>query len=229
MQWSRMAAGLALAAVLLLGTRERVAAHATYERSDPPAETIVPTAPAVLQVWFTEGVRSQGSRLEVLDAAGNRVDGGDGRVDLNDPDRKRMLVSLPPLPDGVYTVRWVAVSADDDHEASGSFRFGVGVNTVLPPLHASHPAPRLEIGEVTVNGAEVRLHVHVHGMSVGLGPDEGHLHVYVDGTMAQMVYWPEVVLTDVPSGSHEVRVVLTNNAHEDWDPPVQATTTIEVP
>jgi hypothetical protein len=66
-------------------------------------------------------------------------------------------------------------------------------------------------------------------MSIGLGPDEGHLHVYLDGTMAQMVYWPEVVLTDVPSGTHELRVVLTNNAHEGWDPPVQATTTIEVP
>src|SRR5581483_2617754 len=82
------------------------------------------------------GVRNQGSSLQVMDAAGNRVDNNDGQVDLQNPDRQRMFVTLPPLPDGVYTVRWVTVSADDGDQAEGTFRFGVGADTVLPPQGA---------------------------------------------------------------------------------------------
>ena len=66
-----------------------------------------------------------------MDASGNRVDGGDSRVDLADPDRKLMRVSLPALPDGVYTVNWRTLSATDGGEATGSIRFGVGAATVL--------------------------------------------------------------------------------------------------
>ena len=129
----RVLAGLSLAATLLLGAPRGASAHARFDHSDPASESVVPTAPTQLQAWFTEGVRNQGSTLQVMDAGGNRVDNNDGQVDLNDPDRKRMWVTLPALPDGVYTVRWVTVSADDGDEAEGTFRFGVGANTVLPP------------------------------------------------------------------------------------------------
>jgi copper transport protein len=129
----RLAAGLSLATTLLLGAPRDAAAHARYERSDPAAESVVPTAPAQLQAWFTQGVRNQGSSLQVTDAAGNRVDNNDGQVDLNDPDRKRMWITLQALPDGVYTVSWVTISADDGDQAEGTFRFGVGADTALPP------------------------------------------------------------------------------------------------
>lgn len=55
-------------------------------------------------------------------------DGGavaaEGRTDLDDVERGRMLTTLPDaLPPGNYTVNWVAVSNDDKQETSGSFRF----------------------------------------------------------------------------------------------------------
>ncbi|HLH23336.1 MAG TPA: copper resistance protein CopC [Chloroflexota bacterium] len=265
----RVLAGLSLATMMLIGAPRAASAHARYDHSDPAGDSVVPTAPTQVQAWFTEGVRSQGSSLQVTDAAGNRVDNNDGQVDLNDPDRKRMFVSLPPLPDGVYTVNWVTVSADDGDQAEGSFRFGVGVNTVLPPLPAGGPVPTISIANTTVNGHEVRLHVNVEGATLGMPASgdmdmsaggmanmsqdvmnggagqpgmaaggmatapgalpQGHLHVYVDGVMLQMVYQPDVVLTDVPSGTHQVRVELSNNAHQDWNPPVMATTTVVVP
>jgi copper transport protein len=129
------AQGSLLALLLLLGALPRpVEAHARYDRSDPPADGIVAVAPSELRVWFTEEVRTQGSSLQVVDASGNQVDRGDARVDLNDPDRKLMRVSLAPLADGVYTVTWQAVSATDGHSSDGTFRFGVGASTVLPPL-----------------------------------------------------------------------------------------------
>jgi hypothetical protein len=156
----------------------------------------------------------------------------------------------------------VTISADDGDQAEGTFRFGVGASTILPPLPASGPVPTLTIAHTTVNGHEVRMDVDVEGATLGMptggdmemsaggmGGDmdhdamdggsgmpmtagalpQGHLHVYVDGVMLQMVYQPNIVLTDVPSGSHQIRVELSNNAHQDWDPPVMATTSVMVP
>jgi hypothetical protein len=40
---------------------------------------------------------------------------------------------------------------------------------------------------------------------------------------------PDITLVDVPSGAHEIRVELSNNMHQDWNPPVMATTTVVVP
>jgi hypothetical protein len=184
------------------------------------------------------------------------VDAGDSRVDLNDPDRKRMFVSLGQLADGVYTVNWRTVSADDGDAADGSFRFGVGANTVLPPLPGAGPAPRITIETASVSGRDVRVRVGLQGvilrddMAAGMdqggmdqgqmaasggasmaqgGTPEGHLHVYVDGTMLQMVSQPDITLSDVPAGTHEIRVELSDIQHRDWNPPVVATTTIVVP
>jgi methionine-rich copper-binding protein CopC len=127
----RITAGLTLALLGCLMAPQLVGAHARYDRSDPPADTVVVAAPQQLRVWFTQELVTRGSSLQVVDAAGNRVDQGDSRVDLNDPDRKLMLVSLMPLADGVYTVNWRSVSAEDGDDAEGSFRFGVGAGTTL--------------------------------------------------------------------------------------------------
>jgi methionine-rich copper-binding protein CopC len=159
MRYLRLVAGLLVALALAPLTPLPAYAHARPDRADPPIEGVVPTAPAVLQVWFGEGVTASGSSLQVVDGAGNRVDAGDSRVDLNDPDRKRMLVSLGQLADGVYTVNWRTLSADDGDAAEGSFRFGVGATTVLPPLPAAGPAPRISIETATVSGRDVRVRV----------------------------------------------------------------------
>ena len=91
---------------------------------------MVASVPFVLRAWFTQGLMSR-STLTVLDENGLQVDLGDGRVDLNDPDRTVMLVSLPALPIGVYTVRWSTVSTEDGSTDSGRFSFGVA--TPPPP------------------------------------------------------------------------------------------------
>ncbi|HYU18623.1 MAG TPA: copper resistance CopC family protein [Chloroflexota bacterium] len=101
-------------------------AHARYDHSDPPAGSMVDGAPFVLKAWFTQEMMSRSS-LMVVDETGTQVDLGDGRVDLDDPDRKVMLVSLPGLPTGVYTVKWMTISAEDGDDADGTFAFGVGV------------------------------------------------------------------------------------------------------
>jgi copper transport protein len=103
--------------------------HATFVRSEPPANTRVEDAPPRLRVWFNEAVEPRFSRLEVLDAAGRRVDSGDSRRVPGEP--AALEVSLPALPLGLYVVAWETLSAVDGHVTRGSFSLAIGV---IPPV-----------------------------------------------------------------------------------------------
>ena len=136
-----LAAPLAGLAILALGATPAWA-HARYERSDPQAGTMVDPSPAVLRAWFTQELMLR-SGIAVTDQAGNQVDLGDGRVDQDDPDRKSMIVSLPPLPYGVYWVYYLTASAEDGDEETGFFSFGVGVT---PPAASTATPAAADIG-----------------------------------------------------------------------------------
>lgn len=104
-----------------------VSGHAEYDHSDPAADAVLAAAPTQVQIWFTQELfRREGTnKLEVYDAADQRVDLDD--VAIDDDDRTLLRVSLPPsLPHGRYTVRWQALSAEDGHEGQGEFTFTVG-------------------------------------------------------------------------------------------------------
>lgn len=103
-----------------------VGAHAEYQRSEPPADGVVPQAPARVDVWFTQELfRQAGANvIEVTGPDGARVDTGD--VVLDDADRHHLSVGLrPDLPPGRYTVAWRNLSADDGDPHDGSFAFTV--------------------------------------------------------------------------------------------------------
>ncbi|HYU18624.1 MAG TPA: copper resistance protein CopC [Chloroflexota bacterium] len=138
----RLFGGPVLAVSLAVAGAVEVQAHSEYDRSEPAAGATVAAAPASVQVWFTETLRSRGSTLEVVNERGDRVDNGDARVDTSDPDRKRMVVTLrSDLSPGVYTVRWQTVSADDGDEAEGRFAFGIAVP--VPAATAGGPSGQL--------------------------------------------------------------------------------------
>lgn len=116
--------------LLLLLSSHRLArlafAHADYDHADPAADAVLTTAPTQVRIWFTQELfRRQGmNSIEVYAADGARQDLGDTAID--DDDRTLMMVSLAPaLPDGVYTVRWHSLSAEDGHEGAGEFTFTV--------------------------------------------------------------------------------------------------------
>jgi methionine-rich copper-binding protein CopC len=121
---SLLAVGLAIG--LFVASFGGASAHSRYDHSDPVAGSVVDGTPFVLHAYFSQELM-KASTLQVMDDAGTQVDLGDGHVDLDDPDRKVMLVSLPDLQEGVYTVHWTAQSAEDGHTASGHFTFGVGI------------------------------------------------------------------------------------------------------
>ena len=121
-------AGLALLAALLLvaGSARGAAAHANFERSDPPANSILETAPAQIKVWFTEEPETQFSELQVFDSSRQRVDRDDTKSVAGDP--RALAISLPDLAPGTYTVVWKTLSTVDGHVTRGAFAFTVGLD-----------------------------------------------------------------------------------------------------
>lgn len=116
-----------VAAMLVLGVLSagRVSAHAELDRSNPEANATVKGSPAQIEIWFTEEI-AEGSKIEVANAAGDKATAGDAKLDLFDPDRKHLTVELKPnLPDGVYTVDWTSISAEDGDTESGTFTFAI--------------------------------------------------------------------------------------------------------
>jgi methionine-rich copper-binding protein CopC len=134
---------LVLGTALLATSATETLAHARYDRSEPPAGSTLDGTPFVLKAWFTQELMSRSS-IVVHDAAGTQVDLGDGRVDLDDPDRKVMLVSLPQLSPGSYQVTWTTLSAEDGDEDTGTFAFDVAATasaaSVTSPTMASKGA-----------------------------------------------------------------------------------------
>jgi copper transport protein len=124
-RWPAFAPALLLVglALLALASAAPAWAHATYVRSDPPSGGQLST-PGRIRVVFTEDVDAGFSELQVLDSARRRVDQRDTSAVQGDP--KALVVSVPRLPDGTYTVAWKTLSAVDGHTIRGAFPLVVG-------------------------------------------------------------------------------------------------------
>lgn len=141
--------------VALLFAAPSVLAHANLLRSDPPANSAQKTSPTRVRLWFSETTEPSFTTISVVDKSGAQLDKRDShRV----PDEKdAMEVSVPELPQGLYTVLWKALSAVDGHVTTGSFSFTVGdvplsesspreiMALVDNALAASAPPPLFEI------------------------------------------------------------------------------------
>jgi copper transport protein len=120
------------AIALLLGLFPRsVFAHAQFVRSNPSANSSLPAGkpPVQIQVWFSEPVEPNFSKIEVFDKDGKKVDKNDSQVPPGDP--YSIAVTLPlTLPDGPYTVSYRNVSKEDGHPVQGNFSFLVGAGAL---------------------------------------------------------------------------------------------------
>ena len=113
-------------------------AHANQERSQPAPNSVQEEPPDRVVIWLTEPIEAGFSEIQVLDSQGSRVDNRDSAVDSNDPTV--MSVTLPPLPNGTYTVAWRNLSTVDGHTVRNTFVFSVG-----EPISGVSPAPETEV------------------------------------------------------------------------------------
>ncbi|MDP9368530.1 MAG: copper resistance protein CopC [Chloroflexota bacterium] len=141
---------LLLSLSVVAGPRS-AAAHAEPDAAVPAMGTVVATAPKVVKVHFSEEANPIFTVLTVVDAAGTRVDQGNSAVDLSDPERRWVTVSLrPDLGDGGYTVRWLTRSFVDGHRTEGSVTFTIETPAATPSssdrtggIPAADATPRL--------------------------------------------------------------------------------------
>jgi methionine-rich copper-binding protein CopC len=104
----RLATVTAIALLLLLPAG--VLAHAELDVPTPADGATVEGTPDTVEGTFTQDMRSEGSSLQLRDAAGTLV--GEGGVDEADP-RRMAIDSVPELAPGEYEVRWTTFSAED--------------------------------------------------------------------------------------------------------------------
>jgi copper transport protein len=141
-------AGLLLAWIGLLGVAQLAAAgaataHAELVSTTPPDGARLATAPAEVELTFTEAVRLVDGGVRLLDDSG-------AEVSTVDPTADGDTVRWPmpgDLPDGRYLANWRVVSADG-HPVAGAFAFGVGV--AAEPVGADTSTERVAPWQVLV-------------------------------------------------------------------------------
>jgi methionine-rich copper-binding protein CopC len=107
---------------LVLAVPINVWAHAFLDHAEPGVGSEVHGTPAVVKIWFTQNLEPAFSVIELQDAQGRQIDKKDSYVDPQ--NKSLLLVSLPELRPGTYTVIWHVVSVDT-HKTEGKFKFTV--------------------------------------------------------------------------------------------------------
>jgi copper transport protein len=126
----RLLGGCCLCAIaLFLALAPAAHAHAGLIRADPVAGAALGASPTAVRLTFSERPQASLSHVRVLDARGRPVQkGGATGAGVS------LIVAVPRLARGLYTVDWRIVSAVDGHASFGKYVFGVGV---APPKGAT--------------------------------------------------------------------------------------------
>ncbi|HXB58848.1 MAG TPA: copper resistance CopC family protein [Candidatus Acidoferrales bacterium] len=111
-----------LVAILFLAIQSQAWAHAFLDHADPKVGSTITNSPPIIKIWFTQNLEPVFASVHVLDAQGKQVDKRDSHLDSQ--DKTLVIVSLPKLPGGTYTVTWHVVSVDT-HRTQGSFEFTI--------------------------------------------------------------------------------------------------------
>lgn len=118
----RIARLVIISVFIILGVVTRAFGHAVPDHADPAVGSTVNSSPSMVRIWFDSDLEGEFSGIRVDNSESERVDKGDGRVDKS--DAKLLEIDLLPLPAGVYTVFWTAVSRDG-HRTEGNYTFTV--------------------------------------------------------------------------------------------------------
>jgi copper transport protein len=100
-------------------------AHAFVIYSDPAPSTSLNKPPSQIEIDFVDPIDIRYSMIKVLDSNGKSVQNNDWH--FISPDHQKTLVTLPPIPNGIYTVYTKVLDAADGHTTTNAFVFAVGV------------------------------------------------------------------------------------------------------
>ena len=97
-------------------------AHAMLVKAEPARRAQLTQAPSQVRLWFNEEVEKDYASLSVLDPAKSPVT--DALPRIADDDPKAIVLALPELAPGKYTVKFRVLSVDG-HVVDSSYDFTV--------------------------------------------------------------------------------------------------------
>ena len=122
---------LVISIILLTASIPYAAAHPFTMSTGPDSSYNAPVGITEVHVIYSESVELDFSSLKVFDSNGNQIDNRDTQYYDDDAS---LVVSTPPLQEGIYTVQSKVLSKVDGHLVPDAFVFAVG-NITLSPSH----------------------------------------------------------------------------------------------
>ncbi|MDQ3930094.1 MAG: copper resistance protein CopC [Chloroflexota bacterium] len=133
-----VAPALCLATLLLLCSAPIVAlAHAKVAGSSPADGASVPAGLTQATINFTEELSVDQSTAELSGPGGAAVSGMTAAVDR--ADRKKLTLQFSALQEGKYTIKWKAVTEDDNGITNGTISFTVAAGASTQGTGSSTP------------------------------------------------------------------------------------------
>ena len=117
----KVLASIAIALSMIVQTAP-VFAHAQLIKAEPARRATLDKAPTEVRLWFNEEIEGAYTSLSVLGTNEKSVTDAKPKVVLDDP--KSVVLSLPELSPGKYTVKFRVLSVDG-HIVDESFNFKV--------------------------------------------------------------------------------------------------------
>ncbi|HXV66691.1 MAG TPA: CopD family protein [Nitrosopumilaceae archaeon] len=114
--------------------------HPFTIETNPPQASNVPVGLTRISVQFSEAIDVDFSELKVYDSNGVQIDNKDTSYFEGD---NSLVVTTPPLQDGVYTVTSKVLSKVDGHLVPGAFVFAVGDVKIDPSLLEQHDSAEI--------------------------------------------------------------------------------------
>ena len=119
MNYLRLAALAAIVAVIMPAA---AFAHASLSRATPASGSTVETAPQEVRLYFTERFEAALSGATLVGPDGQTIATSAAEMDPQTPTA--LVLKLPPLGPGHYTVKWHVVAVDS-HRTEGVISFNV--------------------------------------------------------------------------------------------------------
>jgi copper resistance protein C len=110
------------AAIAICAQAAPALAHSMLVKAEPPRRAVLTTAPAQVQLWFNEEIEGDYASLVVLNAEKHPVT--EIKPQLAPDDRKSIILPLPELTPGKYSVKFRVLSVDG-HVVESYFDFTV--------------------------------------------------------------------------------------------------------
>ncbi|PCH83186.1 MAG: copper-binding protein [Piscirickettsiaceae bacterium] len=108
--------------LMLLMFTSTVFAHTKSISADPAPRSILNRSPQVISIIFSQAFEPSYSTITVKNSDGEQVTEAKATVDTN--NKKRLVLSLPTLPAGKYTVSYKVLSLDG-HTVSSRYTFRI--------------------------------------------------------------------------------------------------------